>query len=326
MGGMLIGWMMAAALGGSQAQIQDQAQVQDRPTQLEDITVTAQRRADAARSFVGQVAAPARGSGLGRWREICPGIVNLDRSVAQPIVDRMVQVAIDTGVRVQDPGCAANIVVVFAADAPGLTRALVDNDRRLFTQGGNGIDRGATALRDFRDTERPVRWWSLSVPINSETGRRAVRVPGDRAGGPDPRLARLFGCTSSPSDCVGVGAPIIQSTTSSLLSTPIVDQLYKTIVIVDAASVDGLNAAQLGDYLAMVTLSQVDPQAETGAFETVLNLFEDPEAVVGLTDWDRAYLSSLYRSNSGRRSSIAQANAVADLMYKATLAGGDSAP
>lgn len=319
MSGAMIGWMMAAALAGAQSQVQEQ------PTQLEDITVTAQRRADAARSFVRQVAAPPRGRGLGRWTAVCPAIVNLDRAVAQPIVDRMAQVAVDIGIRVQDPGCEANIVVIFARDARGLANAMADSDRRLFTQGGNGIDRGAAALRDFREGDQPVRWWSLSVPIDSQTGQRAVRVPGDRVGGSNPRLAAMLGCTTNPSDCVGVGAPIVQSFSASRLSTQVVDQLYKSIVIVDMDAVSGLSSLQLADYLAMVTLSQIDPRGQTSGFETVLNLFADPNGVEGLTNWDRAYLTSLYKAQSRRQSPGAQATAVADLMYRSTLAGRDVA-
>lgn len=287
------------------------------PTQLEDVVVTAERRADMARVFVDRVAAPARGAGLGRWREVCPGIANLERAVAQPIADRIAYLAAELGIKVQEPGCEANIIVVFTPDAPALTRALVESDPRVFRNGGNRIDRGTAALGDFVGSNEPVRWWSLSVPIDSETGRRAVRVPGDPAGGPvSSRVADLTGC--DPSDCVGAGVPVIQTTTSSRLNSQVVDQLYKSIVIVDADAVAGLNTTQLGDYLAMVTLSQVDPEADTGAFDTVLNLFDSPSNVAGLTEWDRAYMSALYGSNSRRRSAGAQADAVAAIMYRTT--------
>ena len=94
------------------------------------------------------------------------------------------------------------------------------------------------------------------------------------------------------------------------------DQLYKSIVIVDIDAVSGLNAGQLGDYLAMVTLAQVDLEADTGPFDTVLNLFDDPSGVTGLTEWDWSYLSALYASTSRRRSAGAQATAVASIMAR----------
>lgn len=312
--------MAVLALATGQEPVQDP---QTPPTQLEDVEVTARANADMARTFVDRVAAPARGRGLGRWLKICPGIANLDRAVAQPIVDRMAQRAGDLGIEVEGPGCEANIIVVFTADAPAVTRALVEAEPRVFRGQGGGIDRGGAALRAFLASERPVRWWSLSVPIDSETGRRAVRVPGDRVGGPvGNRLAQALGCR--PSDCVGAGAPIIQSAGgASRLNSRIVDQLYKSIVIVDIDAVSGLNAAQLGDYLAMVSLAQVDPEAETGAFDTVLNLFADPRGVQGLTEWDASYLQALYESPSRRRSAGAQADAVAAIMNRTPVVESD---
>lgn len=307
--------LAALALAGPQDPVQE-----PRPTQLEDVEVTARANADMAREFVGRVAAPARGRGLGQWKRVCPGIANLDRAVAQPIVDRIAERAAEVGIEVQPPGCEVNIIVVFTVDAGELTRALVEAEPLIFRHGGNGIDRGSAALRDFQASEGPVRWWTLSVPIDSETGRRAVRVPGDRAGGPvNPRLAAFLGCNAN--DCVGAGVPIIQSAGgASRLNSQVVDQIYRSIVIVDIDAVLGLNGAQLGDYLAMVTLAQVDPEADTGPFDTVLNLFDSPQGVQGMTDWDRSYLSALYTSPSRRRSADAQATAVAAIMNRTATA------
>lgn len=309
----MIALLFAALLGGSQ----DPAPTPTDPAvQIEDVEVVARARRDMARTFVGRVAAPARGAGLARWRRVCPGIANLDRAVAQPIADRIAERAAELGIEVQEPGCEANIVVIFSVDAPALTEALFAIDPAVFDHGGGRIERGGAALREFRQSRRPVRWWSLSMPIDSETGGRAVRTRGDPIGGPvDARTAAAIGC--NPADCVGAGVPIIQSAGgASRLNSQIVDQLYKSIVIVDIDAVAGLTTAQLGDYIAMVSLSQVDPEADTGAFETVLNLFDDPPGVPGLTDWDRAYLSALYGSPSRRRGLGAQAGAVAAIMNR----------
>ena len=309
----LVALALALTLSGPPPQIQEP----DTPAaQLEDVEVIARANADRARTFVNRVAAPARGRGLGRWRKVCPGVANLDRAVAQPIVDQIAIRAIELGIEVEGEGCEANIIVVFTTDAGALTRSLVEREPRVFRHGGNGIDRGTAALRAFQNSEAPVRWWLLNVPIDSETGRRAVRVPGDRAGGPvSPRFAEALGCNVN--DCAFAGAPIIQSAGgASRLNSQVVDQIYKAIVIVDIDAVAGLNAVQLGDYLAMVSLSQVDPEGETDGFDTVLNLFDDPVGVTGLSAWDQAYLQALYGSHSRRRSAGAQADAVAAIMNR----------
>ena len=73
------GFIVGLALAGFEAAPQEPP---SEPAQLEDVVVTAEARADMARTFVGRVAAPARGRGLGRWLKICPGIANLDRAVS----------------------------------------------------------------------------------------------------------------------------------------------------------------------------------------------------------------------------------------------------
>lgn len=302
------------ALAGAQDPVQEPRPA---PTPLDDVEVTARANVDRAQAFVRRVAAPARGRGLGRWKRICPGIANLDRSAAQPIVDRIADRAAEVGIDIQEPGCEINIIVVFSDDPGGLTRALVRAEPRVFRHGGNGIDRGTAALRDFEASEQPVRWWTLSMPIDSETGRRAVRVPGDSSKGSiDVELARLLGC-DNPGDCVIASAPLIRSAGgASHLNSQIVDQIYRSIIIVDIEAVAGVNAAQMGDYLAMIALTQVNPEADTGAFDTVLNLFDDPQGTPGMSEWDRSYLSALYSSPSRRRSAGAQADAVAAIMNR----------
>jgi hypothetical protein len=268
-------------------------------------------------SFVNRVAAPARGRGLGRWRSVCPGVANLDREVAQAIVDRIAETAAGLGVEVEDPGCDPNLIVVFGSDARALAQAMVEANPRVYRHGGNGIDQGSAALRRFLESERPVRWWLLNVPIDSDTGRRAVRVPGDASGAiVDDNLAEIIGC--NPQDCVIGAAPIIRPT-ASRLNTQIVDHIYKAIVIVDIDAAAGLSAIQLGDYLSLVSLAQIDPEAEVGGFDTVLNLFEARNEIQGLTDWDQSYLEALYGSYSRRRSIGAQAGAVAAIMNRDTV-------
>ncbi len=295
-------------------------QVPTPPTQLEDVEVTRRATVDMARAFVGRVGAPARGRGLGRWQRVCPAVANLDREVAQVIVDRIAMTAADLGIEVQGPGCEADIIVVFTTEAPALTRAMVEAEPRVFRHGGGGIDRGTAALRRFIASEQPIRWWTLSVPVDSETGRRAVRARGDPGGAAvSPRIAALFGC--NPSDCAAAAAPAIAINSASRLNTQIVDHIYKSIIVVDMDAVAGLNTTQLGDYLSMIALTQVDPEADTGTFDTVLNLFDDPNGVTGLTDWDRSYMKALYGSPSIRLSVGAQAGAVAAIMNRDARTG-----
>ena len=54
---------------------------------------------------------------------------------------------------------------------------------------------------------------------------------------------------------------------------------------------------------AGAALAQIDPEADTSRYVSILNLFAAPEATETLTDWDTAYLKGLYdaeRVRSGK--------------------------
>ncbi len=263
--------------------------------ELEDVEVTGRSLDGLIRDFVGEVAEPNRDRGLARWHDrICVGVANLDGEAAQYLSDRISTVATDMGLSAGAPGCTPNIMVVATADGEALARQLTEERRRAFRMGGAGMDRGSAALRDFVETDRPVRWWQMAMPVDSETGDRAVRIPGDCdgplcGGGPDGPAAF---------------APQIKVFTASRLRTQIVDNLIRALVIVDVDEVRNLTVLQLADYIAMVSLAQIDPDAETSSYASILNVFEAPQISDSLTDWDKAYLDGLYatqRNQLGER-------------------------
>lgn len=278
--------MIAALLASLALVAQDPASAQtapqshDEPVALEDVEVTGRSLERLIADFVGEVAAPNRNRGLARWTgTVCVGVVNLRAEAAQYLADRISTVAEDLGLRTGAPGCTPNILVVATDDGGSLATKLVEEHGRAFRMGGAGMDRGGAALRDFQQTERPVRWWQLSLPIDSETGDRAVRLPGE--------------CVSPCSSSVHY-APVISVSSATRLRTQIVDNLFRTIVAVDVDSVSQVSITQLADYIAMISLAQIDPDADTRAYASILNVFDDPTDSQSLTDWDKAYLSGLY--------------------------------
>jgi hypothetical protein len=66
-------------------------------------------------------------------------------------------------------------------------------------------------------------------------------------------------------------------------------------VVVDTNRVQELSLGQLADYLDMVGLAEVHPDADVGPVPTILRLFRPiPHPPQGLSPWDQAFLSSLY--------------------------------
>lgn len=241
----------------------------DAAVDLGDVTVSGRRLDEATRDFVGEVAAPARGRGLARWRGgVCVGVANLQNDLAQYIADRVSTVAEDLGLKPGEPGCQPSVLIIAVTNANDFTAQFVAKRPRLFIVGGGGMDLGRSGLERFKTNDQPVRWWTVSMPVDADTGAIATRLPGEEA-------------------------PVV-STTASRLSTQIVDDTKRVFVIVDIDKINGVSLGQLSDYLAMVVLAQVDPSADTSRYATVLNVFNDPSQTPGLTDWDLAYLEGLY--------------------------------
>ncbi|WP_156320445.1 hypothetical protein [Brevundimonas sp. AAP58] len=190
---------------------------------------------------------------------------------------------------------------MFAADATAMVGTLAEERRRAFRPGTSGLERGERAFQAFLNGDRPVRWWHLSMPVDAETGARATRLPGDiRSGG-------------APS------APYV-STIASRLNTQVRDDIFKALIFVDIDQLHDVTAAQLADYLALVALAQIDPEAELVGYDSILNLFvERSGAPDGLTDWDRSFLEALYTTldePQGPQNAAAQADAVAGALAR----------
>jgi hypothetical protein len=260
------------------------------PVELEGLTITGRRLDDVISDFVSEASAPIRRRGLARWRDpVCVGVVNLRADAAAFIADRVTAVAADLGVDTGGEGCRPNIAVIATDDAGALAAALTEARRRAFRTGATGTDRGGAALRDFVETERPVRWWQTSLPIDSRTGQRAVRAPGE--------------CTGA---CASIYdfAPVVVVDSASLLRSTVIDNLQRAVVIIDVDDIQNVSLGQLADYVAMVSLAQIDPDARTEGYASILNVFAMPDTAQGLTEWDRAYLAGLYNSEQNLRSTI----------------------
>lgn len=308
----ILGLTLALAAGAAPAQEPPaQGPRPQSSAQLEDVVVEGRQLEALVRNFVTEVSQPANNRGLARWnRPVCVGAVNLRHEIGQYVIDRISDVARELEVEAGEPGCRPNILIVAADDGAALASALVEDRPRNFDLRHNGTDAGTRAFRNFRTGDQPVRWWQISMPIDSETGGRAVRLPGDI----DPS-------TGKPA------APQIQVFAASRLRTQIRDDMVRSIIIVDVERLAGANLVQLADYLALVALAQVDAEADTSAFPTILNLFADPaSAPAGLTDWDRSYLTALYEHDQLRINRNSQVRAVAEAVTRDRRAAAETAP
>jgi hypothetical protein len=266
-------------------------------TTLDEVVVSGQTLESLAETFVDEVAAPARQRGLARWASpACFGVVNFSGDAARSIADQLVARADELGLPVGELDCEPNVFIIGTDDAPGVAGAWVARSPDAFQPNASGTRSGPAALRTFVSSDAAVRWWHISVPIHFDvfTGETqvAVRLPGNSPPG-------LFVYSRSQH------------------ASRIRDDLVKVMVLVDVERLGPVTVDQLCDYLLMVAYAQIDPEGDTSTYETILNLFDDP-MVAGLTEWDRAYLTSLYDYDPTRRAGVgAQGDRLADEVRRA---------
>lgn len=280
--------MLVAGTDQGQSQPIEAAQT----TELEDIVVQGRRIDERVRGFIDEVVAAPTGRGPARWRDnICVGVANLRGEAAQYLADRVSEVAIDIGLEPGEPGCQPNILIIGTDDGAAMARGLVSARRNVFWPGGSGMNRSRAALEAFQANDHPVRWWHISLPVDSQTGALAVRLPGE-------------------------DAPMVAKTTSGRLRTTIRNDLGRVIIIVDMSKADGLDLRQIADYSAMVAFSQVDPDADTEDYDSILSLFRRPQTTPHITEWDMAYLKALYSAELNQSSATHQAGEIQGLMAR----------
>ena len=302
-----LGLLLAPLFVAAAAAQEPPAQADTEPPVAEEVIVRGRRLDEIEfdlrlyiQEFLKEVTAPARSRGYARWqRRVCIGVHNLENRAAQYIIDRISSLAADLGLEPGEPGCSPQVHIFFSVDAKEMAAYMVDRQPRAFRPaGGNaGMDLGLAALDDFVESDRPVRWWHVSVPVDARTGQVAIAMPGF-----DP--------------------PVISVAGPSRIHSGIRDDLLYVIIIVDVAKLDGKTWQQIADYLAVVSLAQIDPKTNPSEFDSILNLFTNPAAYSGLTDWDLSFLRALYAFNQERIPAV-QRGAIASLMERQERAAAE---
>ncbi len=295
----LAAFLAVLALSGA-AQIPEAAppQIQQDPaaggaTRVDDIVVSARPLEQQVQSFVDEVAAAPRGRNLARWdRKICIGAANFDPRYAQMLVDRVSSVALGLGLESGEPGCRPDVMIVASAQPDADAQRIVRDDPYGFHPAQGGTDLGRAALQRFQDSDAPVRWWQVSMPVSADTGEVAIRLIDE-----DP--------------------PTISGRLASRISSNIRDDLARVLIVIDAGKMRDVSFSGLADYVALIALAQIDPEADTSNFPSVLNLFDPSRNLTGFTDWDRDYLQGLYAAKRDMALPSQQARGVVNQAVRA---------
>jgi len=248
---------------------------------LPQVTVEADRIALERRlfTFVTQITRTApRDESLRIWRApICPLVAGLGKDQGEFILARLSQAAQAAGAPLDGEKCRPNLYVVFSNAPDELIETWRAHSRRAF----GGVRGTKAAVDRFAARKRPVRVWynrefgsAFGAPVGTDTSMEGIGLS------------------------VGSGAVVNKFVDDTRLSYNEVMIFSSVIVIVDGKQVAGMQFGQLGDYVAMLAMTELDPDAPFGAAPTILRLFADRAAGVtppaGLTPWDTAFLKALY--------------------------------
>jgi len=265
---------------------------------LPEVIVKGQRKAQRAElapkvsAFVTGVAAFGSdggsenfGGGIPRWRtRVCPLVAGLNQQEGEFILERVSEIARAAGVPLADESCRPNLFILVSNQPSELLQAMERRDYAV-TFG----DAPPFRVDEFIATPRAVRvWYTFPTVVSFSGGSGGGSAAGHDLASPTTVIqsptANTLSADSGFMVAPGGGATEDGSTFS------------RVQVIVDVNRLNGVTWGQLTDYVAMVGLAKIKATAHLGDAPTILRLFAGaPEAApAGLSDWDRAFLKSLY--------------------------------
>ncbi|MCL6697549.1 hypothetical protein LZ496_01955 [Sphingomonas sp. NSE70-1] len=242
---------------------------------------------------------------VARWAvPICINVVGVSTPQAAKIEDLMLGVARQADVPVAQGDCDPNINVIFTADASGVVKLV---HRRKPHQ-----------LRELSlaDRERlltgsaPVRWWNSTEAMDRDGVRSNNISPGWVSAGKSGGA----GAVTDPVTIGGVGeiTSTQQYNSGSHVRTPTIRSIYGATIVVDVTKIGVVGVNSISAYAAMVAFAEIDEGAPPP--DSILGLFEPSIIESSLTDWDMAFLNSLYRMPLDRRARIQRGHLVEALL------------
>lgn len=280
--GLVIAAMTSATLLSAPASAQEGP-----PTAVEDIVVHGVT-GRAVDDYVGPLLEPARlgrfEGQIARWKTpVCLRIIGGTLETNQALQAKVTRTISDLGVGLGRPRCSPNAIIVIAAEADRFAAIFAERYRSRF------FEQQRAEQATFARPSQAVRW------------RHRTRTAG--ADGPpvDEALEQMN------------GAPVLRSV-NSRLTVATMETIDRAMVVVDPAKLDMIASDALAQYLAFVILVDVPPGVQGEGRRSILNLFDAPDT--RLTDWDRAFVSTLYRSAPNQRFH-AQADEISDRMQRA---------
>jgi hypothetical protein len=282
------------------------------PSTPAEVTVEAQRKAieHQAYDFVREATRNPQfeNESLPRWNSpVCFAVAGLPEEQGLFALGRLAEIARAAGVRVARPGCKYNFYVVFAPQPDNLLKkAFLGSSKALGCE-------GLPAIREFLSPTKPraVRVWHNVRPFTRDG------MPIDVSG----RCTGALGASGGPGASSNSNDfPVSLQYWPSRLERYDVKAFSLALVIVDTAYPKPIKLGQLVDFAALVGLADISLDANVGDTPSILRVFDQAadEQAPGLTQWDSAFLNSLYQSD---QSAVVKRSQMA-LKISHNIAGG----
>lgn len=269
----LCAFVAGALLGAGPGFAQPEEAQPEEPQEDDRIVVTGEREAPTHREVsrqareISDISSDIYDKPLARIEDrLCPGVIGLKREAAELMVDRIRWNAerLDMWMA-DDTSCSPNLIIAFVEDGKAQIAELFNKQPWLF----------ATLTIPEREAlleeSGPVRVWTTAQ----------MRT---RDGMPIQRRESL-------------DAPPVVSMwmAHSKLYLTIREDITQVVVLFDRDAVRGKTVIQLADYATMRSFARTKPTDGSAPLDTILALFDTAsEGPAGLTDFDQAYLRSVY--------------------------------
>jgi hypothetical protein len=267
----------------------------------DSVTVTGAREAAIAK-FVETRAAATRFAGkIARWQNrICPMTYGIPPNYAKFVTDKLKEVAKQAGAKTNvDPLCKINIQIVFTTSP----QALMDNIRKEHPN-YLGYHDNSTQAEQMTQLKRPVHAFYTTQTTDYrgqtqvDTKRRmgiTLDLPAPPPTGPLPE-----GNAMIRMDLPSASAGSVSGT--RFLGDGIQAEFNHIIIVVDTTKVTELEMGTLGDYIAMLGLSQPERFDACQDLASITNLMITPACapattVSQISPHDMSYLQGLYKMN-----------------------------
>jgi hypothetical protein len=232
---------------------------------------------------VRRVAQPVDGQ-LARFKKpVCPRVTGFQSEYEELVAERIRTVADAVGAGSAEEGCVTNLEVVVVDDA----REFVAELNRQHPEVLEGLSKNEFAA--LLNDEGVVRSWTKTALINSV---------GATVGRPSPTAGSGAVRWGYQGSSVHFGDVNVMRVYESSNIDPSVQQaIVSAWVVLETRATLGKSLTQVADYAALRGLAMVRPAELDGSEQSILELFE-PESDATpskLTEFDRAYLKSLYR-------------------------------